>query len=514
MSFFRNISFKNENFLISLFFLLLSSSWALLIKENLLSENFTSAVFFLYFYIYLIIFIELIILIFFLNSNLTRKLKIFIISLIIFFNFYSISLSLSSEFIVLSKFNKIKFFLIYISCAIIIIQIFLSKIQIIKSLVIFYIIFNLYLLLDVNSFLKFKKKINFEVNLIQQKFIKPVSLYIFSIESLSPEILVKNHYGLEKTKYINSLEKNNFIVFKNHFSDNFPTSPSLNSLIYIDPVEWRKDNNFSYFSGRKNLSLFNLLKLNNYKIITGYYDSHFGPPGKYIDEYLTFRSVKIKNPFFSKIYINFCQFKLPWYHMQLFNYCDVLKIFFKIKNEEILSSKKEFNSYILNKIDNKNKKFVFFHFYTFGHPTGETKNYINDFSQGDLETALIIEQAAKKIRKNDPNSILIVIGDSGPTIFKHSSEKKLKNKILSNYPSKDHALIIDNHATLGSILDHKNICSENINDLQNNIFTTNSMILNNILSCMLGENNILEDQTKNIKYSLPNNKKFENYIYE
>ncbi len=514
MSFFRNISFKNENLLISLFFLLLNSSWALLIKENLLSENFSSAVFFLYFYIFLVIIIELLIINFFLNINLSRKTKIFLISLIIFFNFYSISLSLSSEFIVLSRFNKIKFFIIYLVCAIFVIQVFLSKIKIIKSLLIFYVIFNLYLLLDLNQFLKFQKDTNFEVNLIQKKFVKPVNLYIFSIESLSPEILVKKHYGLDKTKYIKSLENNNFTIFKNHFSDNFPTSPSLNSLIFIDPVEWRKEHNFSYFSGRNNLSLFNLLKLNEYEIITGYYDSHFGPPGKYIDEYLTFRSIKIENPFFSKIYINFCQFKLPWYHMQLFNYCDLLKIFFNIKNEEILSSKKEFHSHILNKIGSDKKKFVFFHFYTFGHPTGETKNYINDVIFGDLETALIIEEAAKRIMIQDPKSILIIIGDSGPTIFKTSSENMLKNKIMSIYPNEDHALIIDNHATLGSILDYSNICSEHINFLENNNFTTNSMVLNNILSCMLGVNNILEDQTKNIKYSLPDNKKFENYIYE
>ena len=81
-----------------------------------------------------------------------------------------------------------------------------------------------------------------------------------------PETLINSHYNLENSKYIRSL-KNSFTIFRNNFSDNFPTSPSLNSLLYIDPVKWRENSNnkLSYFSGRQNLSLFKLLKLNDYK---------------------------------------------------------------------------------------------------------------------------------------------------------------------------------------------------------------------------------------------------------
>ena len=66
-----------------------------------------------------------------------------------------------------------------------------------------------------------------------------------------------------------------------------------------------------------------------------------------------------------------------------------------------------------------------------------------------------------------------------------------------NYPSVDHLNIIDNHATVGSVFDPSGICFHDIEKLRNNIFTTNSMIFNTILSCMLGENNILEDKRKN-----------------
>ena len=516
MSIFDKFNSRSENFFIILFFFLISSSWALLIKENLLSENFSSAVFYLYFYIYIIIFIEIFIINLLLNINFSKRAKNLAISIIVFFNFYSLSISLTSNFIVLEGADKIKFFLIYFICTLVITQIFLINLRVIKSLIIFYIFFNLYLLLDYKKFFPFKTEKEFDVNLVQKKFIKPANLYVFSIESLVPETLINSHYNLENSKYIRSLKKNSFTIFRNNFSDNFPTSPSLNSLLYIDPVKWRENSNnkLSYFSGRQNLSLFKLLKLNDYKITTGYYDSHFGPPGKYIDEYLTFRSVKDADTYFSKIYINFCQFKLPWYHAQLFNYCDLIKVIFRIQKKDILSSKNKFNSNILKKISNETKKFVFFHFYTFGHPTGETQNYINDFRNGDLETANIIEEAAKRILKDDPKSILILIGDSGPTIFKHSKEETLKKNILMNYPSVDHSNIIDNHATVGSVFDPSGICFHDIEKLRNNIFTTNSMIFNTILSCMLGENNILEDKRKNIKYTLPMNEEFENYLYE
>ncbi len=516
MSIFDKFNSRSENFFINLFFFLINSSWALLIKENLLSENFSSAVFFLYFYIYLIIFIEIYVINLLLITNLSRISKNLAISVIIFFNFYSLSISLTSNFIVLEGTDKIKFFLIYFICTLFITQIFLINLRVIKSLVIFYIFFNIYLLADYKKIFPFKTEGEFEVNLVQKKFIKPANLYVFSIESLTPETLINSHYKLENSTYIQSLKKNNFTIFKNNFSDNFPTSPSLNSLLYIDPVKWRENSNdkLSYFSGRENLSLFKLLKLNNYKITTGYHDSHFGPPGKYIDEYLTFRSVEDTDAYFSKIFINFCQFKLPWYHAQLFNYCDLIKIIFRIQQEDIMFSKNKFNSNILNKISNESKKFVFFHFYTFGHPTGETQNYVSDFQKGDLETANIIENAAKRILKDDPKSILILIGDSGPTIFKHSKEEALKKQILMNYPSIDHSNIIDNYATVGSIFDPSGICFHDIEKLRNNKFTTNSMIFNTILSCMLGENNILEDKRKNIKYTLPMNKKYENYLYE
>ena len=509
-----NISLLNKTFAIFFFFFLISSYWALLIKNNLISENFLSSVKYLYFYIYLIIFLQIIITFIIFNFIKSYNLLIFFLTLFLFYNFYSLSISLSSEFITLERFQKIKWFIIYFIFSIISFQ-FLFRIEKVKKIIILiYISLNIFAFFNIGMPFKTnidEHKFNFENTKIKNNF----NIYVFTIESLFPESIASKHLGLTNLSYINTLKKNKFIIFKNHFSDNYPTRPSLNSLIYIDPNKWRdlKGEN-SFFFLFFDTALFRFFRNNDYKIITGYFDSHFGPPGPHVDEYLTFRSVDNKNKIFSKIYINFCQFKFPWYHMQLFNYCDILKNIFKIKKQDILSSKNKFNLSIIDRVINNEKKIVFLHFYTFGHPSGETKDYIGVVKNGDLETNLIIKKTIKRITEHDPNSVLIIMGDSGPTILSTSDEKKLTSKIYNNYPNQEHAEIIDGHATLGSILDNNKNCENWTNKLLLNRFTTNSMIFNKILACMNKLDDIMIDTSFKIEYNLPKSKLFKNYLYE
>jgi hypothetical protein len=509
-----NINFTNKVLNSFLLFFLISSYWALLIKNNLVSENFLSSVKYLYLYIYLIIFLQISLALFLFKFIKSYNLLIFFLTIFLFYNFYSLSISLSSDFISLVRIEKIKLFLIYLFFSVAAF-LFLFKLEKVKKVIILiYIFLNIFALFNPN--ISFKNdieilKYNFENTEIKKKF----NIYIFTIESLFPQSIASNHLNLENLSYINALKENKFLIFKNHFSDNYPTRPSLDSLLFIDPDKWRslKKNN-SFFAGRYDTPLFNFFRKNNYKVITGYFDSHFGAPGPYVDEYLTFRSVENKNKFFSEIYINFCQFKLPWYHLQLFNYCDVLKNIFEINKQDILSSKNQFNLSVIDRVINKEKKIVFIHFYTFGHPSGETINYVDDVKQGDLETTEIIQKTINKIKEKDPNSVLILMGDSGPTILKTSDEINLTNKIYKMYPNKEHAKIIDGHATLGSIFDNNDNCKEWTSKLLNYRFTSNSMIFNKILACMTMLDDIMMDSSIKIEYKLPQSKNFINYLYE
>lgn len=298
-----------------------------------------------------------------------------------------------------------------------------------------------------------------------------------------------------------TLKDENFIVMNNHFSDDYYTRYSLNSLLAIDQSLW-KLNKKDYFAGRDNSPLFDLLKLNDYRIITGYHDSHFGPSGKYVDEYLTFRSIKVKNKNYKKYYVNYCQFKMPWYHLQMFNYCEILKLFFNIDDTEKLNSKKDFEKYINSFIDlDEQNKFVIFHQLTHSHPTHSTKDWAQDFYDARLMNVELIKFLSSKIRQNDPNSILIILGDHGPSLLKMSSEKKFHTNIFKTYNGNETlAYFMDTFSTVGAVLDNSQLCYEDLNILQKQNYTTNSMILNTILKCML---NVKQLTNYDLEYSIP-----------
>ena len=248
-------------------FFLISSYWALLIKNNLVSENFSSSVKYLYLYIYIIFFLQIaltLIVFKFIKSN---NLLIFCLTSFLFFNFYSLSISLSSEFISLERFQKIKWFMIYLFFSIFAFQ-FLFRINKVKKIIILiYISLNIIAFFNID--MTFKKNIeNYKFNFENIKIQNNFNIYVFSIESLFPETIASKHLGLENLEYVNALKKNDFLIFKNHFSDNFPTRPSLNSLIFIDPNKWRnlKDGG-SFFSGRRDSALLNSLEKMTIKLL-------------------------------------------------------------------------------------------------------------------------------------------------------------------------------------------------------------------------------------------------------
>ena len=318
---------------------------------------------------------------------------------------------------------------------------------------------------------------------------------------------------------MDTFREENFTVMKNHFSDDYSTRNSLNSLLAIDQSLWKK-NKKDYFSGRDNTPLFELLRANNYKIITGYHDSHFGPSGKYVDVYLTFRSIKVKNKSYKKYYVNYCQFKMPWYHLQMFNYCEFLKYFFSIKDSEKLSSKKEFERYILEYISKTKgqNKFVIFHQLTHSHPTPGMKNWYNIFKNNRKVNVELIKTLAKTIREKDPESILIVIGDHGASLLKMSTEKEFHKNLLDTYNgNKTLAYLMDRFSTVGTIFDNSNLCEEQIKNLELGEYTTNSMLLNEILKCLLGQKKLVNYK---LEYEIPGyegtpidrDTKFETYL--
>ena len=506
---------KNFNILKNLeknFFILISLYFALLIKDQLAAENSIFSVLVLYTFIFIIFLFEFIFLYF--SQKLFNRFffKVTLI-LFIFFNFYTLSLSISTEFTSLERLDKLFKIFLYLFITSVLVYFFLKNKNVLKTLCFFYLILNVVLILNLNKiFLNYFDNNNQTTfKFTDKKFKKTPNIYIFSVESLIPKTIISNHLKINDFSYIKTLEENGYKVFDNNFSDDYATRESLNAVLNIDQIGWKKIRKTNYFSGKANSPLFDLLRFNNYKIITGYHDSHFGPPGKYVDNYLTFRSLKSKNPMFDKLYTNFCQFKMPWYHFQVFGYCDIIKLSFRINKDDLLLSKNNFEENLFNVINSKEKKFAIFHVITHSHPNLDTKDFTKQFIENINTNSILFERLVNTIKKNDPNSLLIVFGDHGPALMKFSKEKKFKNFIMSSYnndPVK--AELMDKYATLGSIYDNLNLCNSWISDLNNKPYTTNSMILNTVLKCLIEKENFTDIK---LTYSLGKKLDYNDLIY-
>ena len=485
----------------------------MLIKNNLAEENSVFSVLILYAFIFIIFIIQFIIL-----SSLAKLIKKsyfkIILILFVFINFYTLNLSISSDFTTLTGIKKIISIFIYLILTSGIIYFFSKKKKILKIICYFYLALSLSLVLNLDKVISnifINTKIE-SFTFTKKQFKKTPNIYIFWVESLIPETIIKNHLNINDNSYIKTLKNNEYTVFDNNFSDDFATRESLNAVLNIDQAGWKKIRDTNYFSGKSNSPLFNLLRFNKYKIITGYHDSHFGPPGKHVDSYLTFRSLKSDNKYFDKLYTNFCQFKMPWYHFQVFGYCDILKLSFKIDKNDILKSKKNFEENLFNIINSKEKKFAIFHIITHSHPNYDTKDFTKEFTDNIKNNSILFERLANTIKKNDPNSLLIVFGDHGPNLMGFSKEEKFKEFIMSSYDNEyEKAVLMDKYATLGSIFDNKKLCVPWIEDLKKRTFTTNSMILNTVIKCLLDTENFID---RDLIYRLDKKFDYEELIYK
>jgi len=502
----------------SLLFLLVTSSWAIMIKSNLFSENYLNTIFILYFYIYFFIIIQTILVYFiFKTEKISNNKKILFIGLLFFLNFYTLVLSVSSEFTIQQKTGKLKYVFISLIISFLITYFIITKDKVLKILCVFYLASNLFYFFNLQEkkFLVLNKNYNEIDKFLEANFKIKKNIYIYSFESLMPESLVKKHFNIQNVEYTNVFKEEGLTIPKNNFADNVSTTESINSTLNIDPVKWRnleKRKGLSFFAGRVMSPLFKLLKNNDYTISTGYVDSTFGPPGKFVDNYFTFRSINNKNKKFLKFYPNFCQYKMPWYHFQVFGYCEIIAISFNIRAEDRGLSLTNFNNFVIDLIEPSDKpKFSWYHIYSQAHPGANRGDFVNEFRNLLPNTAEFIKKIITNIKKRDPNSILIIFGDHNTMVDTFSIEEDLKKSIKNKYEDFDQYKIIDTYPTQSAILDYSNLCPNTITNLINSKYSTNTKIVNEFLMCFMGKNKIFNYK---IDYSLPNNKDFENYLYE
>ena len=94
--------------------------------------------------------------------------------------------------------------------------------------------------------------------------------------------------------------------------------------------------------------------------------------------------------------------------------------------------------------------------------------------------------------------------------WRFSTDQKLNQYIRNQYDNFEDYKFMDSLPVFGGIYDNSNFCSENIENLKLERFTTNSKIVNKIIACFAGRNSLFSEPIIYNFYEL----EYENYIYE
>ena len=489
-----------------IFFLLILSSFALSLKFSIVSENFIDEVIDFYIYVYTFIIFQAIFLFFILARVKSEFTKILIFSFLLFLNFYFLIMSTSAFFTNVTKGIKITYLVLCFLILTTLIKFIFTKIKILKIFCLLYVFLNFYYLFDFQSYFQNNSNnIKTTIDFSQKR-----NFYIYSFESFIPNSIIKKHLGLDVN--IDSLEKNeNFFIIKNNFADFYPTKQSINSILYLDPVKWRKNKitKKSYFTGEDKSPLFEIFKHNGYKIITGFKYPTMGKVGKFIDEYYTENSVNLLPTNFS-----FCYGKanrLNWFYFQLYGYCEFKSLTKKAREINKKLNIKDFHDFAIQQIDKGSiPTLKWFHMIPYDHPDSINKDYTKIFNKGVYQAVHLIEKIIKRVNDKDPNSVVVIFGDHNLMTWRFSSDIKLNKYISDQYNNFEDYKFMDSLPVFGGIYDNSNFCFESIKNLKLEKFTTNSKIVNKIIACYAGRNSLFSEPIIYNFYGLD----YQNYIYE
>lgn len=111
------------NFLKIILFFFVNSYFLIVIRDNLITENSITSTLYLYFYLYGVIILQ----IFFLYFFQKKKYFDFYFFIFLFYNFYSLNLSINSSFIILPRYEKVFYLLVSLLIFIVLFSLFFKK---------------------------------------------------------------------------------------------------------------------------------------------------------------------------------------------------------------------------------------------------------------------------------------------------------------------------------------------------------------------------------------------------
>jgi hypothetical protein len=302
------------------------------------------------------------------------------------------------------------------------------------------------------------------------------NIHLIAFDSLQPGAVVEKHMGLKNLPYVTYLQQNSTII-KNLFATGSPTKNSFNSQLRLADGRLRGD---GYFAGRIESPVVNVLHANGYKLETGFSEDYFGAKGPYVDDYIRLHSEDSVNDS-TLCGLSTRKEKI----LKLYGFCLLYSRFIKQpeathandwhqKVFDIISNKAHAGSpwmtinYIYNPIGHTPVTMD-------GHDKVTIKKYIAVYerkSKNDVPT--ILSKLIDTIKKNDPNSIVLIFGDHGPIL---SRAIPIEENPEFNVP--------DRFAVFGAIYKGNNPCS-NINniDYYRQSYTTLERVVAGIFRCL------------------------------
>ena len=154
-----------------------------------------------------------------------------------------------------------------------------------------------------------------------------------------------------------------------------------------------------------------------------------------------------------------------------FNYCEFLQFVLRIEDTQKLQSLEKFEKYIMGFISKKNLTInllfsINLHILIL-HSTTNWKKY---FEESRQKTVSIINELSSKIQKYDPNGILIIIGDHGPSLLKSSKEVKFHQNIMRTYNNDEKLAMLWIDFIQLELYDNSSVCEEYTSKLKQKLY--------------------------------------------
>lgn len=318
------------------------------------------------------------------------------------------------------------------------------------------------------------------------KFRHLPNVYIVSVDSMIPEKIAGKHLGdrFSRLEYANYLRSAGALIFQNVFADRVPTKQSLNALLNLSiaPYTDDKTNRYNYFSGKSDSIVYRIFRENGYRISSGFAQaSYFGQKGRYVDEYISSNLPDQRFPF--------CEFRLRWYYAQFLGFCSAADAVME-KNDTADQSgwPARVLATIKDKASDRGSRWL--SFYYIYQPIGHTDldfsisdkkalmAYGQYFENQTSKLTLILKEFVSTVRSNDPDGIIFIFGDHGPWLSRDV-----------RFESDQQFWVQDRHGVFAAVVGNPK-CPQGHKFPSNREFTTPSLILSGLLSCISGDNSM------------------------